>query len=148
MSRKRNVENADMLRQWSMESCLEHDDKEVDEILQSRKIKKRDKDEVIGFCDICEKLTAVTLGNDHSQVTSCMDCKMDELTFCTKFLKVKTDGLIIEEAFETVETTQWDVDMTEQDDSDLKSTCLGCASPFQPNCDAHMDMGGCLTLDE
>ena len=54
MSRKRNVENTDMFQQWSMESCLEHDDKEVDEILQSRKIKKRDKNEVIGFCDICE----------------------------------------------------------------------------------------------
>jgi len=142
MSRKRNVENADMLRQWSMESYLEQDDKEVDEILQSRKIKKRDKGEVIGFCDICEKLTAVTLGNDHSQATCCMDCKMDELTFCTKFLKVKTDGLIIEEMFETPETPK----TFEQDDSDIKPACLGCASPFQPNSEAqHMDMSGCLT---
>jgi len=130
MNCKRNHENIDPF------------DEDVDQITQSRKIKKCRKDEAIGFCDCCEKLTSVKPDTDHPQFNYCIDCEVLELAFITEFLDVKANEKpIIEEIDEEAPPSP-------SNKSKQKSTCWGCQSPFQPNQLAHMEPGGCLYKDE
>jgi hypothetical protein len=56
-------------------------DKELDKILQERKLPKRKKDSFRGFCDICEKIKNVREDKEQPQFDICVDCEIDELVF-------------------------------------------------------------------
>ena len=142
-------------------------DGELEQILSIRKFRKHKKDEFIGFCDICEKLTSVREDPEQPQFNYCIDCEIGELSFITEFMGIGSKP-IIEEQCDNIDQDD-DNDNNDDnndhddnndnndndDDNDKQSeklenkhpTCWGCRSPFQPNQLAHMDYGGCLYND-
>jgi len=110
---------------------------DIDAIMSVRKIRKCTKNEVIGFCDTCEKLTAVTPDKEFPQFLYCIDCEIVDIAFQTDFLKISSPTHIIEVIKENNDITS----------PKAKQTCSGCCTN-EPNQLAHMDFGGCLYTDE
>ena len=121
MSLKRSIEIVDM-------DDASEGERELEEIMQSRKLRKRGEGDIIGFCDNCERLTSVKQDKEQSQFNYCIDCEIDSLAFCTEFLTVKTEGPVIEE---------------EPEEPAREVTCRGCIDN-ESNQLAHMNQGGCL----
>ena len=146
-------------------------DKELDKILQERKLPKRKKDSFRGFCDICEKIKNVREDKEQPQFDICVDCEIDELVFMgenclqidetninSKLPQLSPVSLINQHAdqHDDQHANQHDDpdDANQHDDPDDANqhdadhyrhpTCWGCRSPYQPNQLAHMDPGGCL----
>lgn len=57
----------------------EDSDGKCEEILQSRKLKKTHRDQIIGFCDNCERLCAVKPDEEFPQFNYCTDCEIEML---------------------------------------------------------------------
>ena len=133
MSTKREYDLFDMDQGLEQD---DQDDQDILKIMQSRKIRKTRKDQMIGFCDNCNCMTAVKVDSEFPQFSYCIDCEIDVMTDCTEFLTVKTDGPRFEQTDQS------------PPGSDAKPKCPGCMSPFQPNQLAHMEPGGCLYTEE
>lgn len=125
MSLKRSIEIVDM-------DDASEGERELEEIMQSRKLRKRGEGDIIGFCDNCERLTSVKQDKEQSQFNYCIDCEIDSLAFCTEFLTVKSEGPVIEEEPEE-----------EPEEPVREVTCRGCIDN-ESNQLAHMNPGGCL----
>lgn len=89
MSKKRVRFQMDNEQEKVYEEQERYDDDDVDKILEVRKIRKVGEAEIKGFCDICEKLKSVSQDPEQPQFYICIDCKINELSFCTDFLSIE-----------------------------------------------------------
>ena len=70
------------------EMLTDETDEEFDKIFDLRKIQKCSKDEIIGFCDCCQKMRAVKIDKEQPQFSYCVDCEIDNLAFEAEFLEI------------------------------------------------------------
>jgi len=109
---------------------------DIDAIMSVRKIRKCTKNEVIGFCDMCEKLTAVTPDKEFPQFSYCIECEIVDIAFQTDFLKISSP-------IHTIEVIKENEIISPK----VSKTCPGCRTD-EPNQLAHMDFGGCLYTED
>jgi hypothetical protein len=110
MSIKRTFEN-------TFVKDSDSDDSKLEEILSVRKLRKHVKDDYIGFCDICEKLTSVRKDPDHPQFNYCINCEIGELSFFTEFMEIGTKP-VIEKIDDDHDNDDHDNDDHDNDDHD------------------------------
>lgn len=63
-------------------------DEEFDQKFDIRKMQKCSKDEILGFCDGCNKLKPVTADKEFPEFTYCIDCQIDNLSFEADMLNI------------------------------------------------------------
>jgi len=87
MSCKRGRDSDEMDYHDNFEPDLD----QYDNIINTRKLRKKNKEDIIGFCDCCERLTTVHQDKEQPQFNYCNDCEANDLAFLLEFLDVKED---------------------------------------------------------
>ena len=59
----------------------DYDNKDIIKIINTRKLRKKNKTDIIGFCDCCEKLTTVHKDKEQPQFNYCNNCEANDLAF-------------------------------------------------------------------
>ena len=70
------------------EMLTDETDEDFDKMFDIRKMQKCSPDEILGFCDGCEKLRPVTTDKDFPEFAYCIDCQIDNLSFETDMLEI------------------------------------------------------------
>jgi len=70
------------------ENAMKITDEEFEKKFDIRKMQKCSKDEILGFCDSCNKLRPVTTDKDYPEFAYCIDCQVENLVFEADMLEI------------------------------------------------------------
>lgn len=68
-------------------------DEEFEKKFDIRKMQKCSKDEMLGFCDGCNKIRAIKVDKEFPEFAYCVDCQINNLAFETDMLEISPPEL-------------------------------------------------------
>lgn len=119
----------------------DYSDQDVEKIASRRKFKKINTDfsnDILGFCDQCNKLAPIKDVGKYNSIYLCIDCELPRMSSSPTRCKTNTTA---EDFIPTI------IDSPSKERSRSESVCQACLEN-QPNQLAHMEFGGCLWVDD
>ena len=69
-------------------NITDESDEEFEKKFDIRKMQKCSKDEMLGFCDGCNKIKPIKVDKEFPEFAYCVDCQINNLTFETDMLEI------------------------------------------------------------